>query len=256
MSHKIKTQTKNGFTLIELMLAMTFISILLLTIAMTIVQIATIYNRGIIAKEVNISSRQISNELGLAMNASTSFSVLPADHHYIDNAWGGRLCVGKYSYIWNYGSALYPSTLSANRNMYDPAQPVNTAANIVKIGSATRYEISLVKAPDASGVYCTPNASGVYPNINPTGAVELLRTGDHALVLHYLNVSTSAGATDALSAQQLYKITFVLGSSDMSAITGTQAATLCIAPGLPGADPNYCQIQKFTIVLRVVSGVN
>lgn len=249
-------QRTKGFTLIELLLAMSFISILLLTIALTIVQIATIYNRGTIAKEVNQSSRQISNEFQLAMNASSSFSIVASDHHYVDSAWGGRLCVGQYSYIWNYASALNPASLNANRNIYDPSLPPNTSANIVKSGSVTRYEISLVKAPDAGGAYCTPDASGAYPKINPVGAIELLRTGDHALMLHYLNISTAASATDTLSAQQLYKFTFVLGTSDTTAATGTKDTTVCIAPGAAGADSNYCAIQKFTIVLRVVSGVN
>ena len=54
---------QTGFTLIELMLAMTFISVLLLAIAMTIIQIGTIYNRGVTLKEVSQAARSISDEL-------------------------------------------------------------------------------------------------------------------------------------------------------------------------------------------------
>jgi prepilin-type N-terminal cleavage/methylation domain-containing protein len=264
MSSVIKSRRDAGFTLIELMLAMTFISILLLTIALTIVQIATIYNHGMISKEVNVTSRAISTELESALTSSNTFSLNAADHKYVENAQGGRLCVGDYSYIWNYASALspvgtYPNPIpSPTRSIYTSTQ-ANLSANVVKIGSsATRYEISLVKAPDASGSYCIPTsttASG-YPNVNPVGATELLRTGDYGIVLYDLEVASSSTATDALSGQQLYKITFVLGTPDANAVTGTYANTVCKAPDVSGSDTDYCSVNRFTLVVDVVNGVN
>lgn len=265
MNHLIKQRSDKGFTIIELMLAMAFISMLLLAIALTLVQIATIYNRGNTMKQVNQSSREITTQLTNAMTSSGSFSLLPADHRYVEQEQsgvviGGRLCVGTYSYIWNYGTAL--STVSSYRNIYLPgatkAQLVST--NYVKLTATTgRNEISLVKAPDASGAYCVPTATTAsgYPDINPVGATEILRTGDHGLVLHYLHITTSPTAADSLSAQQLYKATFVLGTPDVSALTGLATPDVaCLPPGTAGADPNYCSVQKFTLVLRVVSGVN
>lgn len=248
MNHKAN-RLKKGFTLIELMLAMTFISMLLLTIALTIVQIANIYNKGIITKEVNQSSRAISDEFSLAMRSSGSFSLDASAHKYVSSTWGGRLCMGQYSYIWNYGKAL--ASQDPNRNQYSgPA----TSGNSVISGGVTRYEISLVKAPDAGGAYCVPNGVGVYPKINPAGAVELLRTGDHGLVLHNVTVTSVASGTDALSSQQLYKVSYTIGTSDINALNSDQS--LCKGPGQPGSDLNYCAVEQFTIVLRVVSGVN
>ncbi|HEY8886421.1 MAG TPA: type II secretion system protein [Candidatus Microsaccharimonas sp.] len=245
MNHKAKMM-KKGFTLIELMLAMTFISILLLTIALTIVQIANIYNKGIITKEVNASSRAISDELNQAMRSSGSITLA---NKYVQSNWGGRLCIGQYSYVWNYGTAL--ANQDVNRNQYSgPA----TSGNTVITGGVTRYEISLVKVPDAGGAYCVPNGGGVYPKIDPTGAVELLRTGDHGLVLHSMTVTSLPSGTDALSAQQLYKVSYTIGTADISALNADQ--TLCNGPGVPGSDLNYCAVEQFTIVLRVVSGVN
>lgn len=245
----IKNRAEKGFTLIELMLAMTFISMLLLAIALTIVQIANIYNKGIITKEVNQTSRAISDEFSLAMRSSGSFSLDPSAHKYVSSPWGGRLCVGQYSYIWNYGKAL--TNQDVNRNQYSGP---NTAGNTVISGGITRYEISLVKAPDAGGSYCVPNGGGVYPKINPANAVELLRTGDHGLVLHNLTVTTATSGTDALSSQQLYKFSYTIGTSNIDALNSDQ--TLCKGPDEPGSDLNYCVVDQFTIVLRVVSGVN
>lgn len=240
---------KAGFTLVELMLAMTFISTLLLAIAMTIVQIANIYNHGMILKQVNQTSRAITQELDRAVRASSSFSTEPTDHQYVQNPWGGRLCLGQYSYVWNYGTAL--NEVNTNRNMYSS---MNAAGNVVQDGSNTRSEISFVKVLDPAGSYCVPNGSGGYPAVDPTNATEMLRSGDHSLAIHAFSVTSTPSAKDSLSAQELYKISFTLGTNDIEALNDTQ--TQCKAPNIEGADPNYCSVQQFTIVLRAVSGVN
>jgi len=254
MNHEVNTMARvhstKGFTIIELMLAMTFISILLLAIAMTIVQIANIYNKGMIVKELNITSRSINDELTAAVRSSGSFSLDASANRYVNNAWGGRLCVGQYSYIWNYGSALL--AVDTNRNQYSSP---NEGGNIIKDPSGEiRYEIGLVKVPDSGGAYCTPDGAGRYPNISPTGAAELLKSGDHGLVLHGFTISSAATAKDPLSGQQLYSFSYILGTGDLNAINADKTA--CKAPGEVGADLNYCAVQQFGLVLRVVSGVN
>jgi Tfp pilus assembly protein PilV len=240
---------EKGFTLIELLLAMTFIAALLLAIAMTIVQIANIYNHGMILKEVNQTARAMTEELDSAMRASTTFSTDPADHQYVSNAWGGRLCVGQYSYVWNYGTSL--ASVNPNRNMYSG---INTAGNNVTVGNTTHSEISFVKILDPSGSYCVPNGSGGYPDVSPTNATELLRSGDHSLAIHAFAITSTPTAKDALSAQQLYKVSFTLGTSDINALNTDQSQ--CKAPNVSGSDPNYCSVEQFSIVLRAVSGVN
>lgn len=248
MNHA-NTMKQKGFTLVELMLAMTFISMLLLAIALTIVQVANIYNRGILLREVNQVSRSISDELEQAIRSSSTFTNDPAARRYVNNQWGGRLCTGQFSYIWNYGKSL--SAVSPNRNQYSAANP---SGNIVRDNGTNRYEITFVKVPDGLGAYCVPDTNGRYANIDPTDAVELMRTGDHTLAIHNLTLDSAATAKDVLSGQQIYKISYTLGSSDINALTSDQSA--CKAPNVAGADFNYCSVQQFTIVVRVVSGVN
>lgn len=252
MNHEVKTHMKKGFTLIELMLAMTFISLLLVAIAMTIVQIANTYNRGTMTKDINQSSREISDELQSSITSSGSFSTDPSQHHYVEQDWGGRLCVGNYSYIWNYPKAINVATLNPSRNVFKT--PTVSGAPLAFNTVANKYEISLVKVVDTGSSYCIPTSAGVYPPVDQTKATELLRSGDHSFVLHYFDITEAS--SDTVSAQSLYKITFVLGTSDTSALTGTDAAIKCIAPGDPGSDADYCNVQKFTLVLRVASGVN
>src|SRR5450759_2265716 len=96
---------QRGFTLVELMLAMAFVSALLLAIAMTVIQIGNIYNRGITYKNVNQVGSSLVSELqrSIASNAPFDVSIngVGEGEHYINKGWGGRLCTGQYSYIWN-----------------------------------------------------------------------------------------------------------------------------------------------------------
>lgn len=99
-SSRFKNLSK-GFTLIELMLAMTFVAALLIAIALTVIQISNIYNKGLTMKEVNQVGRSISDDLVRSISQSQSFAV-PSDS-YVTKDWGGRLCTGKFSYmeLWN-----------------------------------------------------------------------------------------------------------------------------------------------------------
>jgi len=258
MNHVTNTRREEGFTIIELSLAMTFISMLLLTIALTIIQIANIYTHGSIVKELNSTSRAMNIELSTAVRASGDFTTDAGAYRYKETPnVGGRMCLGQYSYIWNYGTSL--GALDTTRNLYVAnSTPVN--ANKVTKDGVTRYEVGLVKVPDSGGGYCTPDANGRYKAVDPEGAVELLRTGDHGIVLHSLKVTPpQATAEDALSSQQLYKISYTLGTSDVNALTGGSATTPptdCKAPGVTGADLNYCSIQQFAIVVKVAGEVN
>src|SRR5690554_2740424 len=107
MNRRTKQQ---GFTLIELTLAMAFISVLLLTIALTIMPIATIYNRGMTYKEVNQAARDVADDLRRSVRNSGVFTISTTGANTTDYVTlrnnanvviGGRLCLGSTSYIWN-----------------------------------------------------------------------------------------------------------------------------------------------------------
>jgi prepilin-type N-terminal cleavage/methylation domain-containing protein len=228
--------SQRGFTLIELLLAMTFISLLLLAIAMTIIQISGIYNRGMTLKEVNQSGRLVSSELAKSINAAMPFSIdeTAPDSHIITKDWGGRLCVGQYSYIWNYGSALANGNTVPNLNVYST-------------GSA---KIRFVKVYDANASYCADPTLA----ISTDGAVELLSTGDHDIVMHNLTLTSSPTANDTATGQRLYDVTFTIGTNTIGGSNDTSSllpgGTGCKPPNQPGADPIYCVVQTFSFVAR------
>lgn len=231
MNHGLKTK---GFTLIELMLAMTFISVLLLAIAMTVIQISNTYNRGITLKDVNQAGRTMVSELQRSIGESAPFSIAAGTgSHFVDKDWGGRLCIGKYTYAWNYGSTLNQSN-PLNINKYSSAQTSLPPVHFVKISD-----------PDSS--YCWDLSK----DIDASQSTELLMSSDHDLAIQKLTITSEPTVIDTKTNEQLYSLTFYIGTNDPTALKDNMTA--CREPGEAGADSAYCSVQEFSIVIRAGS---
>lgn len=240
----IHADNKKGFTLIELMLAMTFISFLLIAIAMTIIQISNTYNHGLTVKDLNQSSRSISTELQRSISQAVPFSIVSgAGNRYIQSTWGGRLCIGQFSYVWNYGVDINNAVKNNNYS--------NSNLNVYSTNPSTL--IRFVKIPDSNATYCIPNVTGKYPDIDITKATELMNEGDHSLVLHSFSVVSAASAIDTKSNEQLYTITFTIGTNDQAALAS--GSTSCKGTSETGADPAYCATQQFVLVVRAGNAI-
>jgi prepilin-type N-terminal cleavage/methylation domain-containing protein len=234
MSHVDKQQ---GFTIIELMLAMSFVSILLVAIAMTVIQVSGIYNRGVILKDVNQIGRSLTEELRQSVSQTAAFDVgdgLNDTNNYIIQNYGGRLCTGKYSYIWNYGEAL--NNLTSQLNKY----------------SSSVDMVRFVKVFDPTLEYCNKSAANYPSNIIPDGAIDLLNDSQHNLVLYKFSIASSI--SDIKTKQRLYSFEFVIGTNNISAIDLNTFS--CKPPGELGSDPNYCSINRFNVTVRSGNAIN
>jgi type II secretory pathway pseudopilin PulG len=127
------TKTKKGFTLVELMLAMLYVALLLVTIATLIMHVMDSYKKGMAIKEVNINARAIIDDItqtvanappiGSLENSweSGNHSKNPHDVYAPPSGTtyyqgirtlignlpdGGILCTGNYSYIWKHADRL------------------------------------------------------------------------------------------------------------------------------------------------------
>lgn len=229
-----------GFTIIELVLAMGFVSVLLIAIAMTVIQIGNIYNRGITLKDVNQAGGTITVELQRSINQTAPFSIADASKdpssHYVQQEWGGRLCLGQYSYIWNYGADLE----NTNRNKYIDSE----------------NDIIFVKALDPNASYCTPKEDK-YIEVSSSEAVELLNVGQHNLAIHSFSISTNTTTTDNKIGQQLYNLEFLIGTNNQTALYYDNEAkeTKCRLPDDIDSDPSYCSINQFNILARAGNSV-
>jgi hypothetical protein len=218
----------HGFTLIELMLAMAFVSALLLAIAMTVIQISNIYNSGLTYKSVNQYGGSLANELQRDIGQSTPFDVTSPSVFVHPNT-GGRLCIGQYSYIWNYGKALADN---------DP---------MLNVYSNSTTPINFVKAIDRDGSYC----SNPSKKIDSSTAVELLNVGQSNLYLAIHNFSITPVSHDDATGQYLYGISFVVGTNDHTTLNSS--STACLTSDDANSNPTYCTVNQFDIVARAGS---
>ena len=211
-----------GFTMVELSLAMAFVSVLMLTIATTVIQIGNIYSRGMTLKAVEQSGRQVATDIRRSISQANELSWdNPANCIYllknttkpcfevdnnptsvkqdydpsVNNAiMGGRLCTGMFTYMWNYGGAL---------NQGEP--------NINKYDSTNTEKIKLVKVNDSSAAYCRINVTtgGLLP-VPSNNVTELLSANDINLTVHRLIVKRVLQANN----QALYNFNIRIGTND------------------------------------------
>lgn len=236
MNHVAK---KQGFTLIELMLAMSFVSLLLLAIAMTVIQVGNIYSRGMMLKDVNQTARDLSNDFSRSMgnsgyiNPTTDFVQVTSSGLKV----GGRLCLGTVSYIWNYGEA---------RQINQP--------DLVRDANGTA--IGLVKIVDPTRKYCSATSGSLPKNISVADQAtmsQVLREGDRTMELYQFDLITTPTAIDTTTSQRLITIQYTIGSGNYTALTDDRTA--CKGPNEPGSDLQYCTVEQFSVTLRIGSGV-
>jgi prepilin-type N-terminal cleavage/methylation domain-containing protein len=224
-----------GFTLIELMLAMTFISALLVAIAMTTIQISMIYTKGITLREVDQAGRSVSDELQRSIASSAPIDVTPqkdaspstATSKYVVRDGGGRLCLGRYSYIWNYGKALTS----------DPGAIVNKYSD-------SNQQVRFAKVSDPAGALCAD--PGLVAAIKKTDANDLLTSGDRDLVLHKFTITQTA--KDDQIGQALYAISMTVGTNDREQLLSND--TSCKPPSEGVGNEAYCSVNQFDIIAR------
>ncbi|MCD8561781.1 prepilin-type N-terminal cleavage/methylation domain-containing protein [Candidatus Saccharibacteria bacterium] len=230
-----------GFTLIELMLAMAFISALLLAIALTIIQIGTIYNRGLALKDINQAARDIASDVQRTISASGAAD-LTSD--YVETSAGGRVCLGSYSYIWNFAKTL-------------ELTPGNS--NLVKFAGDASKTVRLVKVPDATKQYCAKDSGGALRTkdiltTDTKTAQDVLAGGEHNLGVQKFTITSRNSAYDATIDQRLYTLDYTLGTGSVNAMNSDQSA--CLAPSNLNSDLTYCNVQTFSLVLRAGNRVN
>lgn len=171
-------QSKSGFTIVELMLAMTFVATLLIAIAIVTINIVTIYQKGLALKAVNNVGRSLIEEVTTTINSAPAVDTTSLCHHlaahqlyyenpaaciqdhayrYVyndryddqDRQYSGVFCTGNFSYLWNtrYGINDRRKTLSLKYR--------DQAGNEQTIGAAENDRPRLIRIQDRTYRVCT-----------------------------------------------------------------------------------------------------
>ena len=233
-----------GFTLVELMLAMAFVSVLLLAIATIAIQAGKLYNRGLTLKSINQSGREISDSLRrdfLQANAgkisgNANLAVVMVQAGGADRS--GRLCLGDYSYVWN-----VPKVVSGE---------VKSGAGIITEvgGPHSGRPINFARVIDPDGMLCQKNeTTGAYMSTVATDKVtHLLKpagSNDVVLAIHQMKAARVAGDSGADS---LYRLEFVLGTSQLEAVNTANGT--CKPPADNSENLDFCAINSFEMIVR------
>jgi len=205
---------ENGFTIIELTLALAYVAFIMTFIVVVLVQVMNIYNKGIAMRQIDQTGRQLSADVAdqTRFNGMVNLSALSAD----------RLCVGGVSYIWNLTdqSGNFPS---------------NTPANTY---SGTTTNFGLVRVVDPTQSYCQAS-SGNYPS-PPRGSqqvTELVST--NVAILKF---------TAAVSSNGLLSIDVVLSTSGQNVAQYINNNWTCASHG--DNSPNqFCAVGEFNNII-------
>ena len=246
MNHVDRTR---GFTLVELLLAMSFVSLLLMAIALTVLKMGDMYTQGLTLKEVNLAGKSVSDDMSRSIAGATELSVEDGEasgfreQKVAGKVVGGRLCTGTVTYVWNFGVELQAVEAASLANKY--------------AGGDTRV-IRLIKVVDPDRTYC---GDGVV-DINPDSSTDLLPEGDLQLAMQSFAIKEVARS--AASQQSMYQIAFEIGtneqealqsSTDGEAVVGSipTITTSCKPPSDIESRQEYCAINKFEFTARVGS---
>lgn len=121
MKHPLTIKsTKSGFTIIEVSLAMSFIAVLLIVIALTITGIMTTFQKGMTLQSVNNVGRNLITEFTTAINAAPSIDATSLCNVYAKNNTADCIRDGAFKYIFQ--ERLGTTTDSATNETKDGVQ--------------------------------------------------------------------------------------------------------------------------------------
>ena len=263
-----KFAPRKGFTIIELVLAMGFLTTILVTIAILLIQIMSIYQKGLSLRAVNTMGQQLIDELTRTVGGSPivpNINPVPNDsgivneqalatalrRYYISNTIveGGRqkqingvFCTGSYSYIWNTPESDPTNSASPNvltlqygetgeRKIYKMARVVDNTRRICQ---------------EAQGD--SPASNFIISATDPE-PIELINTDEADLYLYDFTVFPATQNT--ITGQTFYSANFILGTM-RGGINIMSNGDYCedLASQEMVSDFSYCAVNKFNFAMR------
>jgi prepilin-type N-terminal cleavage/methylation domain-containing protein len=163
MTHHVKHQ--QGFTLIELMIALAFVAFILIFSTTAVIQVMQTYNKGLAIKQINQAGRTTMEDMSRYLRT--------ADPGVVDVSLVSsqrRACFGGVSYVWNLSNT--PGNLA---NKYDDDS-----------------SLTFARVADDSKAMCTQISPNVYPEVPKAQATDILQSN-----VWVMSVSMSAPSVDA-----------------------------------------------------------
>ena len=236
-------RNKKGFTIVELMLAMTAVSLLMVSIAVLTIFIKNIMVRGNTYRELNSASRAINDSFSRSFSSITLKNWKggqgPGDDgqaYFIKTPRGGAFCTGSFSYLWNDDSALAENSTSRVPVRYSGTDEEDKS-------------IRMVKVVDNSMYYCYPSPlhrSLIWEGLPRDSTVtEIIPAGETNLMLYDIDFKLIDRDID--TGQSIVNISYTLGTGK-----GEKQISADNASCRPNSEENYCAINNFNVTVRTI----
>lgn len=272
---------KKGFTIIEITLAMTFLAILMVSIATLIMRITNIYQKGLAMRAINATGTEIIEDITRTVGAASYLvdihsqdaelggnGVMEYDNNYklvekyyydytvynenhngknFNVQYFGVLCTGDYSYIWNTARALDPDF---------------TTKNFITVNGE---KVKMVRVYDREQTQCNKDKNGsvanlakrnylpVTINVPADNVVELINNDEMDLALYEFNVTPATQS--AITRQSFISANFILATRQ-GGININANGDFCrgedneFKDEYEGTMFNYCAVNKFSFSAR------
>lgn len=272
---------KKGFTIIEITLAMTFLAILMVSIATLIMRVTNIYQKGLAMRAINATGTEIIEDITRTVGAASYLvdihsqdaelggnGVMEYDNNYklvekyyydytvynenhngknFNVQYFGVLCTGDYSYIWNTARALDPDF---------------TTKNFITVNGE---KVKMVRVYDREQTQCNKDKNGsvanlakrnylpVTINVPADNVVELINSDEMDLALYEFNVTPATQS--AITRQSFISANFILATRQ-GGININANGDFCrgedneFKDEYEGTMFNYCAVNKFSFSAR------
>lgn len=272
---------KKGFTIIEITLAMTFLAILMVSIATLIMRVTNIYQKGLAMRAINATGTEIIEDITRTVGAASYLvdihsqdaelggnGVMEYDNNYklvekyyydytvynenhngknFNVQYFGVLCTGDYSYIWNTARALDPDF---------------TTKNFITVNGE---KVKMVRVYDREQTQCNKDKNGsvanlakrnylpVTINVSADNVVELINNDEMDLALYEFNVTPATQS--AITRQSFISANFILATRQ-GGININANGDFCrgedneFKDEYEGTMFNYCAVNKFSFSAR------
>lgn len=272
---------KKGFTIIEITLAMTFLAILMVSIATLIMRITNIYQKGLAMRAINATGTEIIEDITRTVGAASYLvdihsqdaelggnGVMEYDNNYklvekyyydytvynenhngknFNVQYFGVLCTGDYSYIWNTARALDPDF---------------TTKNFITVNGE---KVKMVRVYDREQTQCNKDKNGsvanlakrnylpVTINVPVDNVVELINNDEMDLALYEFNITPATQS--AITRQSFISANFILATRQ-GGININANGDFCrgedneFKDEYEGTMFNYCAVNKFSFSAR------
>jgi type II secretory pathway pseudopilin PulG len=249
-------RTKKGFTIIELMLSMSFLAVLMITIAILTIRIVSIYQKGLAIRAVSSTGRALIDDFTRSVASApiqiqllyghddyffSHTATIDVNGHDVTAQLFGGFCTGSNSYLWNTGYTINDPTLRL-------ATYSGNSFHLLKISDPSREICSGYSARKNTPGGATYSILSYFPQVGTADGLELLDQSEDALAIY--DFKALGDVQNAITGHSFYAATFILATLRGGVDIFAQGDYCQDPPDNLNTDFNYCAINKFNFAMR------